>query len=308
MEESISTFQIKQSMTNSEKQRFVDRERERQKICFFRFVGGNASETEQLIKQLYWLKQKNIILLGIFRFPFCFEGKRRMQIAIDQYYKMKELSDAITYFYSDGMMEMLENNTSIVEANQRFESYEKAPIQVIEEMLHQTGDINIDVRDIIEFIRSQQGALFIRSFEGDSFDEPLKYLISSPYLPDHFTDGKQMIINVGYTADVNMNSFQQINLRLSDLFHKAEIFKLGSYMMNQSPSRLKISLIVNGIQDPYEQQRRINKGFMYRYWWMHKWDKVLKKGENLLQFSNVLYKGVGQKDEKKKFMSFWSDI
>jgi cell division protein FtsZ len=263
---------------------------DRENICFFRFTGGNPSETDGLVKQLYRLKESNCLLFGIFRFPFRFEGKNRMQTAIEQYHRMKEACDAITYFYSDGMMDMLEEGTSIREANQQFEQFEKAPIEAIKEMVQQTGDINIDVRDIQTFIRDKKGALFIRTFEGNSFDEPLKYLISAPYLPPDFADGKQMIINVGYTNDVEMNTFRQINLRLNDLFNKAEIFKLGSYQINESGSRLKITLMVNGISDPFTRPGSMKKATMYRYWFMRKWEKLSQKGRQARWFSTLTHR------------------
>lgn len=47
-----------------------------------------------------------------------------------------------------------------------------------------------------------------------------------------------------------MDAFRQINLRLHDLFSKADLFKLGSYFIDEPGHRFKISLLVNGINDP----------------------------------------------------------
>jgi cell division protein FtsZ len=292
MEEYIRVFEIKQELSDKDLNFLLTMDQEN--ICFFRFVGGNLSETNGLVKQLYRLKDSKCLLFGIFRFPFRFEGKGRMQTAIEQYYRMKEACDAITYFYSDGMMEMLEEGTSIREANQQFEQFEKAPIEAIKEMVQQTGDINIDVRDIQTFIRDKKGALFIRTFEGISFDEPLKYLISAPYLPPDFTEGKQMIINVGYTNDVEMNTFRQINLRLNDLFNKAEIFKLGSYRIDEAGSRLKITLMVNGISDPFTRPNKMKQGPLYQYWFMRKWRKLSQKGRQAKWLSPMTQRREGE--------------
>jgi cell division protein FtsZ len=297
MEEYIRVFEIKQSLSDNDLEFLLTMDHEN--ICFFRFTGGNPSETNGFIKQLYRLKESKCLLFGIFRFPFRFEGKGRMQTAIEQYYRMKEACDAITYFYSDGMMEMLEEGTSIREANHQFEQFEKAPIEAVKEMVQQTGDINIDVRDIQTFIRDKRGVLFIRTFEGKSFDEPLKYLISAPYLPPDFTEGKQMIINVGYTNEVEMDTFRQINLRLNDLFNKAEIFKLGSYQINEAGSRLRITLMVNGISDPFKRPDRIKQGNLYQYWFMRKWEKLSQKGRQAKWFSPMTQRGEGEIGRKE---------
>ncbi|MBU9722037.1 MULTISPECIES: cell division protein FtsZ [Bacillaceae] len=275
MDEPIIIYDLKQELHNQDIHYLL--KRENVNICFFRFVGGNPSETDEVFKQLYRLKDSRTIVFGIFRFPFRFEGKQRMEIAIDQYFKLKKVCDSIIYFYSDGMMETLEEGTSIRDANILFEEFEKAPIRAIEEMVKNTGDINIDIRDIQSFIRNKDGALFVRTFEGNSFDEPLKHLISTPYLSQNFAEGNQLMVNIGYTNDVDMDAFRQINLRINDLFHKMEIFKIGSYLMDKPGRRLKITVMANGIVDPFEQKEDTKNLPLYRYWFANKWRKVTQK-------------------------------
>lgn len=215
-------------------------------------------------------------MIGIFRFPFRFEGKKRLQTAIAQYHLMKEICDATTYLHSDGMMDILKPGTTISEANQIFESIEEAPIRAIEEMIRVPGDMNIDVHDLHSFMKSVRGPVYIRTFEGDTFDEPLKYTISAPYLPQDYVEGNQMIVNIGCTKNVDMASFQQINLRLNDLFHKADLFKLGTYMIDEPGHRFKITLILNGMKDPYPRPEHMQKFSVPRHWIKGKWEWIAK--------------------------------
>jgi cell division protein FtsZ len=288
MEKAVRIFQIKQEL--SEKDLSMLPTMERDDICFYHFVGGNVGETERLIEQLSCLKERRVLLFGIFRFPFRFEGKKRLHTAIVQYHRMKEICDGITYFQSDGMMDILEPGTSIREANLTFDSLEEAPIRAIQEMIHLPGEMNIDVQDIQTFIKGKKGPLFIRTFEGDSFDEPLKYLISAPYLPQDYADGEQMIINIGYAQNVDMVAFQQINLRLNDLFHKADLFKLGTYFMDEPGHRFKITLVVNGIQDPFPRPEKMKRTFLQRHWFKRKWVDFAKKGRPSNWLSPMLKK------------------
>ncbi|MDG5789696.1 cell division protein FtsZ [Evansella sp. AB-P1] len=290
MNNAITIYEIKQELSDNELEYLLTMEQDN--ICFFRFTGGNPSETESLIKKLYHLRERNVLLFIIFRFPFRFEGKSRMEAAIHQFFKLKDICDGILYFYSDGMMEVLDSNTSIKEAKIFFEQIEQRPIQAIREMLNQTGDINIDVQDIKAFVKNNKDCLFIRTFEGDTFDEPLKYVISAPYLPEDFAESNQLLINIGYSQDVDMNAFRQINLRLNDLFHKAEIFKLGSYLMNTSGSNLKITIMANGISDPFSRPRKLKSERLYRYWLLDQWEKVTKLGKPATWFDNISKKDI----------------
>ncbi|ADU30250.1 cell division protein FtsZ [Evansella cellulosilytica] len=277
MDNSITIYELKQELHEQDLQYLLHHQQ--QSICFFRFTGGNQSETDALYEKLYKLKDGQALLFVIFRFPFRFEGKKRMETAIMQYFRLKEISDAIIYFNSDGMMETIESKTSIIDANKIFDKIEAAPIRSIREMIQHTGDINIDVHDLKTFVSNKDGALFVRTFEGKTFDEPLKHFISTPYLPSDFAEGNQLIVNIGYSQDVHMDTFRQINLRLNDLFHKAEIFKLGSYAMQEQGEKLKVTIIANGIADPFECPDENITSFQ-RGWMMEKLNRVKMWGNS----------------------------
>ncbi|MEN2465097.1 cell division protein FtsZ [Ornithinibacillus sp. JPR2-1] len=240
-------------------------------ICFYRFIGGNPGETETLGHKLQNLKKSKPLLIGLFRFPFRFEGKRRKMTAREQYFIMKDYCDAIIFFHSDELMETIDPTIPIHEAHQAFDAIEERAIGTIRDMVEDTGKVNIDYHDIKAFISRNHGPLFIHTIEGRSFDEPLKYLISTPYLPKDFTEAKQLIINIGYTRDVDMEAFRQINLRLNDLFDKADLFKIGSYLIDKPGHLFNISLLVNGIQDPVDAPIKSNKNTFSKY------KKVIRK-------------------------------
>lgn len=275
MEKPVKIFRVKQEITDTEMSILPTLQED--DLCFFRFLGGNVNETDKLIEQLTLIKQQKSFLFGIFRFPFRFEGKKRLHTAILQYHRMKEVCDGITYFQSDGMMDTLEEGTSIHKANEIFDTYEEGPIDAIQEMIELPGAMNIDVQDIRSFIQGNKGPVFIRSFHGDSFDEPLKYMISAPYLPPDYADGEQMMIHIGYAHSVDMSAFQHINLRLNDLFHKADLFKLGTYLMDEPGQRIKVTLAVNGISDPYPRPDKLKKTPLQKYWLKRKWVELAKK-------------------------------
>ncbi len=256
-------------------------------ICFYRFIGGNSSETEDMIRHLDLLRVKRGLLIGIFRFPFRFEGKKRKEIAIKQYYWMKEMCDSIIFFHGDGMLEVVDTSTYLVDATELFNVFEEKAIHSLKEMICNTGDMNIDAQDVRSFIQqSKDNPLFLHTVESESFDEPLKNLISAPYLPDNYTDGKQLIINIGYTREVNMDAFRNINLRLHDMFHKSDLVKLGTYFINEPGHRFKITILVNGISDPYPKPADFKSVQTSTLRLKRKWELAIKKGKNMKFFSN----------------------
>jgi cell division protein FtsZ len=276
METPVRIYQMNSGL--SEEENAVAENLRAHDLCFYRFTGGNSSETDELTDQLCALREKKVLLIGVFRFPFRFEGKKRFQTATMQYFRMKELCDAVIYFKSDGLMETIDASTTIRDANLIFNAIEERTIETLQEMIEMTGEMNIDFQDIKTFIRANKGPLFLHTVESDNFDEPLKYLISTPYLPEDFTDGKQLIINIGYTRNADMEAFRQINLRLHDLFSKADLFKLGSYFIDEPGQRFTITLLVNGIDDPIDTPDDYKKVPRYKEL-LRKWQLWTEKGK-----------------------------
>jgi cell division protein FtsZ len=257
----------------SDRQQSIIAEQQKDDICFYRFIGGNPSETQELPKQLQSLRERKPLLIGVFRFPFRFEGKRRQMTAREQYFIMKEFCDAVIFFDSEGLMETIDPSTPIHEAREVFDTIEELTIKALREMIDETGKVNIDYQDVKAFIYQNRGPLFLHTIEGRNFDEPLKHLIQTPYLPTDFTEAEQLILNIGYTRDVDMETFRQINLRLNDLFDKAELFKIGSYFMDEPGQRFKITMLVNGLSDPVkmpEEEKNKPSSSKYRNF-IRKW-------------------------------------
>jgi cell division protein FtsZ len=257
MERIFEPFKMKTDLTD--RKQSIIAELEQDDLCFYRFIGGNPSEIQELQRELQSLRERKALLIGVFRFPFRFEGKRRQLTAKEQYYIMKEYCDAVIFFNSDGLMETIDPSTPIHEAQDVFDTIEDLTIKALREMIDETGKVNIDYQDIKTFIYQNRGPLFLHAIEGRNFDEPLKQLISTPYLPKDFTEAEQLIINIGYTREVDMETFRQINLRLNDLFDKAELFKIGSYCMDEPGQKFKITMLVNGLNDPVEMQKEAVK-------------------------------------------------
>ncbi len=238
-------------------------------FCFYQFSGGNQTETEMLEETLSTLKGYPVCLIGVFRFPFRFEGKRRMATAVGQYYRMRDVCDGITYRSGDGMLELLDDHTSLQHAERAIEWSDGEPARVIKNMLNVSGAMNIDAHDVATFIRQAEGPIYIHSFTGD-LDEPLKYILSVPYLPQDYVDGTMLLVNIGYSREVDMSLFQQMNLRLTDLFHKADLFKLGTHYMEDADTRFTVTILVSGLADPAPRPRDLPKFYASRLWFKYK--------------------------------------
>lgn len=85
-------------------------------------------------------------------------------------------------------------------------------------------------------------------------------------------------MNIGYSQDVDMEAYRQINLRLHDLFSKGDLFKIGTYFIDEPGQHFNITLIVNGISDPIEAPDDYKTESIYRML-LRKWQGFAEKGK-----------------------------
>jgi cell division protein FtsZ len=266
-------------------------------LCFFRFSGGNVGETPRLIEELCDLKATGVFLVGIFRFPFRFEGQRRLQTAILQYYQMRELCDAVTYIHADGMLETLNEETSVEDAYQKFDWVEDEPIRAIEEMLRVSEQASVNAEDLRTFLSQTKGPVYTRTLDTDASDEPLHDVLDTPCLADDYTEGRQLIAYMGCAKDMPMSTFQLMNLHLHDLFHNCESFKLGTYFLDKpGRTRFRITLMVNGIADPYPQTQPFRRFRVQQLWLKRQWSLMTYKGKNL---NHLVLAGPGMRGDNQ---------
>lgn len=265
--ESARIFTVRQSLDDETLQLLA--QAKAGDFCFYQFSGGNQTETEMLEDTLSTLKDFPLCLIGVFRFPFRFEGRRRMAVAEGQYYRMRDVCDGMTYHTGDGMLGVLNEHTALQHAERVIEWLDGEPARVIENMLNVNGAMNIDPHDVAAFVRQSEGPIYIHAFAGD-LDEPLKYILSVPYLPHDYAEGTMLLVNIGYSSDVDMSLFQQMNLRLTDLFHKADLFKLGTHYLEDADARFTVTILVSGLADPVPRPRDLPKFYASRLWFKRK--------------------------------------
>ena len=82
-----------------------------------------------------------------------------------------------------------------------------------------------------------------------------------------------------------MEAYKQINLRLHDMFHKADLFKLGTYFIDEPGQKFRITLLINGIQDPIPRPENMKQVLSYSSRIKRKWKTTLQKGRHAVSFN-----------------------
>ena len=115
--------------------------------------GGTGTGAAPVVAQL--AKQKGILTVGVVTKPFGFEGKVRMKNAEAGIEELKANVDTLITIPNDRLLEVVQKNTSIVEAFSIADNVLKQGIQSISDLIKVPGLINLDFADVTSIMKDK---------------------------------------------------------------------------------------------------------------------------------------------------------
>ena len=147
--------------------------------------GGTGTGAAPVVAQL--AKQKGILTVGVVTKPFGFEGKVRMKNAEAGIEELKANVDTLITIPNDRLLEVVQKNTSIVEA-----------FSIADNVLKVPGLINLDFADVTSIMKDKGLAhMGIGNASGENRAiEAAKEAIQSPLLETSIRGAKGVLLNV----------------------------------------------------------------------------------------------------------------
>ena len=158
--------------------------------------GGTGTGAAPVVAQL--AKQKGILTVGVVTKPFGFEGKVRMKNAEAGIEELKANVDTLITIPNDRLLEVVQKNTSIVEAFSIADNVLKQGIQSISDLIKVPGLINLDFADVTSIMKDKGLAhMGIGNASGENRAiEAAKEAIQSPLLETSIRGAKGVLLNV----------------------------------------------------------------------------------------------------------------
>ena len=158
--------------------------------------GGTGTGAAPVVAQL--AKQKGILTVGVVTKPFGFEGKVRMKNAEAGIEELKANVDTLITIPNDRLLEVVQKNTSMVDAFSIADNVLKQGIQSISDLIKMPGLINLDFADVTSVMKDKGLAhMGIGTASGENRAiEAAKEAIQSPLLETSIRGAKGVLLNV----------------------------------------------------------------------------------------------------------------
>ena len=168
--------------------------------------GGTGTGAAPIVAEI--AQGLGALTVAIVTKPFSFEGKRRMDNALNGLEDLKKHVDTLIVIPNDRLREIIDKTTPMLEAFKEVDNVLRRGVQSISDLIAVVGLVNLDFADV-KAVMEHSGHAIIGIGIGMGEDraiEAAKQAVSSPLLETPITGATDAIINI--TGGVNLTLFE----------------------------------------------------------------------------------------------------
>lgn len=210
--------------------------------------GGTGTGAASVVASI--AKDLGALTIGVVTKPFGFEGKRRMNQAMQGLEKLKETVDALIVIPNDKLIEVVERRTTMREAFQVVDEVLLRGVQGISDIITVPGLINVDFADVKAVMQSSGSALMgigRGSGEGRAM-EAAKQAINSPLLETSINGATGIVMNVTGGPDMTLHEVTEAAQIIHDAVLDDAIVTFGSVIDDRIQGEIQITVIATGFE------------------------------------------------------------
>ncbi|WP_425446993.1 cell division protein FtsZ [Dethiothermospora halolimnae] len=208
--------------------------------------GGTGTGAAPIVAEI--AKELGILTVGVVTKPFMFEGRKRMVHAEQGIESLKTRVDTLVTIPNDRLLQVVEKNTSIMDAFTIADDVLKQGIQGISDLIAVPALINLDFADVKTVMLDQGLAhMGIGKAGGDNrATEAAKQAIHSPLLETSIEGAKGVLLNITGGTDLGLFEVNEAaDLIRQSVDPDANII-FGAGVDENLKDELKITVIATG--------------------------------------------------------------
>ena len=168
--------------------------------------GGTGTGAAAIVAEI--AQGLGALTVAIVTKPFSFEGKRRMENALQGIEELKKHVDTLIVIPNDRLREIIDKSTPMLEAFKEVDNVLRRGVQSISDLIAVVGLVNLDFADV-KAVMEKSGRAIIGIGIGMGEDRALeaaKQAVASPLLESSIEGATDAIINI--TGGLNLTLFE----------------------------------------------------------------------------------------------------
>ncbi len=208
--------------------------------------GGTGTGAAPVVAKI--AKDMGKLTVGIVTKPFQFEGKVRMQNAINGIERLKESVDTLIVIPNDKLLAICDRRTTMPEALRKADEVLQQGVQGITDLINTPALINLDFADVVTVMKDK-GIAHIGIGVGRGDDkcvEAVKQAITSPLLETSIDGASHVIVNV--SGEVSMIEANEAVSYVQELAGDDATIIFGAMYDETSSDSVMITVIATGLE------------------------------------------------------------
>lgn len=208
--------------------------------------GGTGTGASPVIAEL--ARSMGILTVGVVTRPFAFEGKKRLDQAIEGIENMKARVDTIIEIPNDRILSIIDKKTPLTEAFMVADDVLRQGIQGISDLITVHGLINVDFADVRSVIENSGMAIMgIGYGTGENRGvEAARAAVESPLLDISVQGAKGIVFNVTGGSDLSMSEIDEAAKVITEAADPEANIIFGAVINESYTGEIKCSVIATG--------------------------------------------------------------
>ena len=207
--------------------------------------GGTGTGAAPVVAKI--AKDMGILTVGVVTKPFKFEGRTRMDNALQGIERLKESVDTLIVIPNDKLLEIVDRRTTMPESLKKADEVLQQAVQGITDLINVPGLINLDFADV-QTVMTDKGIahIGIGSAKGDDKAiEAVKQAVSSPLLETTIEGATHVIINI--SGDISLVEANEAASYVQELTGDDANIIFGAMYDESVQDEVSITVIATGL-------------------------------------------------------------
>ncbi|MEZ5126727.1 MAG: cell division protein FtsZ [Thermoleophilia bacterium] len=203
-------------------------------------------------------RELGAVTIAIVTRPFKFEGNRRQRQADEGIEALRGVADTVIAIPNDRLLNVVERNTSVVDAFQHADDVLRQGVQGITDLITVPGLINLDFADVRTIVKDAGTALLgIGMAEGENRAQvAADYAINSPLLETSIDGARGLLLNITGGSDMTLYEVNEAAQVIGDAADDDANIIFGAVVDERLEGKISITVVATGFGNKADAPRR----------------------------------------------------
>ncbi len=211
--------------------------------------GGTGTGGAPVVAQV--ARELGAVTIAIVTKPFGFEGNRRLRQAMDGIEVLRDVADTVISIPNDRLLEVVERNTSVVEAFQHADDILRQGVQGVTDLITVPGLINLDFADVRTIVKDAGTALLGIGIAGgeNRAQAAADMAIHSPLLETSIDGARGLLLNITGGEDLTLYEVNEAAGVISEAADDDANIIFGAVVDERLAGKISITVVATGFGD-----------------------------------------------------------